>query len=107
MDDLSPANPLARARDLGSAIADAADVIEPGRHRDRAAADEHDHGWAARGRDRLDQRLLRSRQGEVRAVTEFAFLQTRDDDRHLARLGQRDRRGRRRGKDSQIRSLFC
>ena len=70
---------------------DRADAIDPARHRDRAAADEHDdHGFTCFG-DGVDQLFLASWQREPCAIAEFALLDPCDDNCDIAGACQRDR----------------
>ena len=70
-------------------VDDGADVLEPW-HRDRAAADEHDHRRLSRRRDGPNHLLLTPGQRERRPVAKLAFLDARDDDRHVAAPSDRD-----------------
>ena len=64
-------------------------LVEPMRHRDGAAAHQHDDGRGARRRYRCDQLLLVPRQVERRAVAELPLLYAghHDGDATLARDG--------------------
>jgi hypothetical protein len=68
-------------------------LLEPGRHRDRAPADDHDRRRDAGRRDGADERLLVTGQREARTIAELALLDAGDDHRHIARARDRDRLG--------------